>query len=284
MVNRCANCGSPLAGPFCHECGERVLVGKDWSVSRLLSDAFGQLADIDSRLLRSLRWLALRPGGLASEYFAGRRVPYLRPLQLFLLANVVYFFVQSWALFSGYNTPLASQVSQQVYSDYLPAEAWVAAKSSALNLGYADFEQVFNVRSDVLARTLVFLMVPALALFLSMILFRRPNRMVEHSVIAIHYYAFELLIIFSLFASVWPHLVFAVFTPDTLASYRSVAWVVLELGVEPIKGVYWYFTLRGFYGLERLPALALTVLVLAGLLLITFGYRLALLLATLWSL
>ncbi len=282
--DHCASCGAVLNGPFCHQCGERVLVDKDWSVSALISDAVSQLADLDSRLLRSLRWLVLRPGGLAGEFFAGRRVPYLRPLQLFVLANVVYFFVQSWAPFTGYNTPLASQIGQQIYSGIIPAEAWATDKASALNLGFAEFEEMYNVRSDVLARTLVFLMVPALALFLKLILFRQPNRPVEHTVVAIHYYAFELLIIFGVVASFWPHLVFAVFSLEALASYRSAAWVLMELGIEPIKGVYWYLTLRRFYGFARLPALALTLIVLAGLLLITFGYRLTLLLATLWSL
>lgn len=256
-----------------------MLVPEDWSVLRLLRDVFSQLFDVDSRLLRSLRWLVTRPGGLAAEYFAGRRNLYLRPLQLFVLANIAYFFIQSWALYSGYNTPLESQINYQVYSSLLPVESWAQAQAAAMNLSFEQFEVLYDIQSDFLARSLIFLMVPVLALVLALLFAARRTRMAEHLVVAAHYYAFELLVIFCVFAVIWPFVAYGLTT--ALAFLRPAAWALTEFGSEVIKGTYWYLTLRRYYGLGRLPAVLLALVILMALMLIVFAYRLALLWATL---
>src|SRR5690606_21479332 len=81
----CPSCGAGLTGRYCAECGERSTGRADLSLLAFLKDALYELANADSRVWRSLRSLLLQPGRLSEEYLAGRRRPWLGPVQLFLI-------------------------------------------------------------------------------------------------------------------------------------------------------------------------------------------------------
>ena len=87
---RCANCGAPLHGPFCAQCGQAVRP-LDPPVRHFAAEFAQELLDVDGRVPRSLRRLFFSPGFLTREYLAGRRVPWLTPLRLYLLASVAVF-------------------------------------------------------------------------------------------------------------------------------------------------------------------------------------------------
>ena len=74
-------CGAALHGPFCHACGERVLDPADLRLPAFLRHVAEGAFDLDSRLWRTFRELFRRPGLLTAEFMAGRRRPYLHPLQ-----------------------------------------------------------------------------------------------------------------------------------------------------------------------------------------------------------
>jgi Protein of unknown function (DUF3667) len=87
---RCANCGALLYGPFCAMCGQpdKPL---DPPVRHFAKELSQELLDVDGRVLRSFRRLFLSPGFLTREYLAGRRIPWLTPLKMYLLASVAMF-------------------------------------------------------------------------------------------------------------------------------------------------------------------------------------------------
>src|SRR5687768_16563949 len=89
----CSSCAAPLSGRFCAQCGERRIEPGEQTMRHFLRDSLADLASLDGKLLRTLRALIVRPGELTREFMDGRRVLYLRPLQLFLLANLIYFVV-----------------------------------------------------------------------------------------------------------------------------------------------------------------------------------------------
>jgi hypothetical protein len=86
----CLNCGETLLGSYCSHCGQED-VDLQRPLKQLAQDAVGDLLDLDTRLLRTLRPLFFRPGALTREYLAGRRVCFVPPLKMFLLASVVFF-------------------------------------------------------------------------------------------------------------------------------------------------------------------------------------------------
>jgi hypothetical protein len=88
---RCENCGAPLYGEHCHACGQPTK-GLVRHFSSVLGDFFDTVFNIDSRVLRTVWPLLIRPGYLSMEYFAGRRVRYVTPMRLFLFLSLIAFF------------------------------------------------------------------------------------------------------------------------------------------------------------------------------------------------
>lgn len=88
----CQNCQTPMNGPFCYQCGqhERSSVRH---AGLLLRDILHDVLNLDSRAIRTLKPLLLKPGYLTLEYFAGRRQRYVPPLRLYVIASLVFFLI-----------------------------------------------------------------------------------------------------------------------------------------------------------------------------------------------
>jgi hypothetical protein len=86
----CLNCGTALAGPFCHYCGQ-----PDRNLMRffpvLLRDFLEDFLDLDSRFMRTIKPLLFHPGRLTRDYLEGRRFRYTPPMRLYLFTSIVFF-------------------------------------------------------------------------------------------------------------------------------------------------------------------------------------------------
>lgn len=90
----CANCETPLAGAFCHACGQKAHLHD--KLKHLVEEFAEGIAHFDGRLWRTLPLLALNPGRLSREWMAGRRVRYVAPLHLFLFAVFLLFLIPNF--------------------------------------------------------------------------------------------------------------------------------------------------------------------------------------------
>ncbi len=90
-ARRCQNCGEPLLGEHCYSCGQPTK-GLVRHFSSIIGDFLDSVFELDSRILRTLGPLLLRPGYLSQEYFAGRRVRYVSPVRLFVFLSIITFF------------------------------------------------------------------------------------------------------------------------------------------------------------------------------------------------
>jgi len=96
----CENCATPLAGHYCHHCGQHAH-NPLRSFAHALEDIFESFWHLDGRIVRTLRDL-LFPGRLAARFLGGHRAPYVPPLRLFVVLSVLTFFVAQFAIhFSG---------------------------------------------------------------------------------------------------------------------------------------------------------------------------------------
>jgi hypothetical protein len=93
-TENCLNCGEVLTGQHCAHCGQRAKV-RVLSLGSLLRDLFGDLTEFDSRIWRTLRPLALKPGWLTTEYLRGRRTLYTPPFRMYLVLSVLFFLATS---------------------------------------------------------------------------------------------------------------------------------------------------------------------------------------------
>ena len=87
---RCSNCGTPLAGKHCAECGQKRDSGPP-TVGHFVGEGIESLTHADSRLWKTLWLLLSKPGFLTKEFFEGRRARYLPPIRLYIVLSVAFF-------------------------------------------------------------------------------------------------------------------------------------------------------------------------------------------------
>ena len=93
----CENCGAQLIGPYCAQCGQPAIDYRR-SFRHVVVDILDSFLNWDSKLFATIGLLIARPWQLTNEFIAGKRVRYLNPLRLYLLASILFFFaVTFWA-------------------------------------------------------------------------------------------------------------------------------------------------------------------------------------------
>ena len=88
----CLNCGTPLRGQYCGQCGQRAR-SRLISLWELIRDAFGDLFELDSRLWQTLIPLLIRPGKLTADYLQGKRARFMPPFRMYLVLSLLFFLV-----------------------------------------------------------------------------------------------------------------------------------------------------------------------------------------------
>jgi hypothetical protein len=89
-LTHCENCGAPLAGEFCSQCGQHAIDYRR-SIFRVLLDAADSFLNWDTKFLHTMNQLLIRPWQLTNDFNAGRRARYVHPLRLYLIASVIFF-------------------------------------------------------------------------------------------------------------------------------------------------------------------------------------------------
>ncbi len=85
----CRGCGRPAGPSFCGHCGQE-LEARRGPLLAVLRELLADWLSLDGRLLRTLTELA-HPGRLTTRYLEGKRITYLRPFRLYLIASLLLF-------------------------------------------------------------------------------------------------------------------------------------------------------------------------------------------------
>jgi len=85
----CLNCGTPLTGPHCHQCGQRAHVHR--TLGAFFHDFLHGVFHFEGKTWRTLPLLAWHPGRLTREYIDGHRASYVSPIALFLFVVFLTF-------------------------------------------------------------------------------------------------------------------------------------------------------------------------------------------------
>jgi hypothetical protein len=93
QLHNCPECETPLAGKYCHECGEKPPDAHDLTLKHFLHHGLHELTHFDSKIFRTLKSLIVTPGALTADYLAGRKKRYVLPLRLFLVIFALNFFL-----------------------------------------------------------------------------------------------------------------------------------------------------------------------------------------------
>ena len=166
----CTNCYQPLTGPFCSACGQdsETTLKYFWSVVlHLLDDIFS----FDSRVIRTLVPLLVKPAYITKEYFAGRRVRYVPPLRLYLFISIVFFlsitfFINNNIVDTNFvpalsNAEITKKLANQINSLELTQHGSPSEKTDeliqSLKQSLTDIEQLDNPTLSKTASALAFL-------------------------------------------------------------------------------------------------------------------------------
>lgn len=90
----CSDCGAPVSGKFCANCGQPTHVHR--SLLHLGEELLHGVMHFDGRIWRTLPLLLLNPGRLTREWIAGARTRFVSPLAIFLFTIFLMFFALSF--------------------------------------------------------------------------------------------------------------------------------------------------------------------------------------------
>src|SRR6266498_3786858 len=95
-LTQCENCGAQLqGGHWCGQCGQAA-VDYRRSFRHVVADVLESFLNWDSKFFTTIALLILKPWRLTNEFLAGKRVRYVNPLRLYLLASILFFFAVNY--------------------------------------------------------------------------------------------------------------------------------------------------------------------------------------------
>ncbi len=94
-LTHCENCGAELQGHWCAQCGQPAIEYRR-SFRYVLADLLHEFLNWDSKFFATIALVILKPWRLTNEFLAGKRVRYVNPLRLYLLASILFFFAVNY--------------------------------------------------------------------------------------------------------------------------------------------------------------------------------------------
>jgi hypothetical protein len=239
----CKNCHAPLSGPFCVNCGQAANVHVPTTLE-LMHELLEGLTHSDSRLWRTLKSLWFSPGKLTEEFIAGRRVAYLPPFRLYLIASILFFllasFMQPKAVVAQFDSsshaisPITN-CDDVNFNAIAPSHpAWNQRIRHACQAIVSDKgESLMHLAIGTMSKAM-FIFLPLIAL-LNMLMYWRPrHRYAEHLLFFVHlhamYFSVAVVMILALSAAqFWPTLQGTSDILGTLLGWSLPIYTVLAL-------------------------------------------------------
>jgi hypothetical protein len=164
-VSICPNCGSGMEQEqqYCGTCGQVVI--RNEGIGGFIEQFVGDYFTFDSKIVRSLVPLLVRPGVLTDEYMKGRRARYIAPLRMFIFLSILFFLVIGWSGGAGGNMA-PEDLQDHFFWD--------------------------NFFTSILPK-LFFLFLPLFALLVHLLYQERPRNFVKPFVLSAHFHAFVFL-------------------------------------------------------------------------------------------
>ena len=253
----CVTCGHEAQGSFCACCGEKRRGDHDFSLRHVLAEAAEAFFHVDSKIFLTLRTLVTRPGKLTSEFFLGRRKPYMSPLQTFFVCNLLFFVLQPLTgleilapgLHTFENNPTIKTMAVRLVDRRLAHDHLSRTNEQQFH----DFSTRFYRNAHLQAKSLILVLAPMLAVIIAILNVRRRRYFSQHLIFSLHVYAWWLLWLLANLV-----IVALVLVVSNLASehtdLRLFDLVVTSLEFGGL-GVYLFFASRQFYQDKLIPAL-----------------------------
>ncbi|MDB5230904.1 MAG: hypothetical protein JWN76_1709 [Chitinophagaceae bacterium] len=184
----CKSCGNNFEGKYCNNCGEKVYTEKDKSLLHLFKEFFHFISHFEGNFFTTLKTVLFNPGQLSMDFCSGVRKKYFKPLSYFLLLIIFYLL---FPYFQGLNMTLGAHISEGTHGRYaLQATKKVMQEH---HLTEAQIIQKFHEVSERVSKFLLFILIPAMAIFCSIVTFKKRRPLYDHFIFSIETNAFFLL-------------------------------------------------------------------------------------------
>jgi Protein of unknown function (DUF3667) len=91
----CKNCGHVFNGKICNQCGEKIFDEKQLTTKYFFHQVIDFFWHWESKVLKSIKLNFLKPGFITKENINGIRVPYAKPIQLYLVVAFLFYIIVS---------------------------------------------------------------------------------------------------------------------------------------------------------------------------------------------
>lgn len=236
---KCKNCSAELKGAYCQNCGEKAISDKDFSVLSLIKLSFSTITNFDSKFFKTFALLFFKPGKLPSEFISGKKKSYMQPFQVFVLANLFFFFFLTTS--DVFRNPSQwffkeEEIKQRV--ENLVAEKKISQEMIAAN---------YDNQSASLAKSAIIAIIPFFAFIMMIINVRKKYLFGKHLVFATHFLSF-LMIFMVLLSFVISVLPFANKYFFQIPIFSAIYIYLLFSQKNFYKDRYWLATIKSILG------------------------------------
>jgi hypothetical protein len=234
----CKTCGNNHPENYCPACGEKSFSTKQLSLKHFVEETFESFIHFDNKFLRTVKTLIAKPGQLTLDYTEGRRVYFMRPMQLFLVVNLVFFIM---AFHNMYSLTLPNYLNFRPFTNFntkhIIDEALIKTKHTL-----PEYTDIFNGKIKEISKTYIFLFIPIYGLMFRILFFKKKEYFVEHLVFATHFMSFVLLLtLVSLYLILLPY--FAITHNQPGSDFETIhSWFF-----EVVVALYAAFAIHRFY-------------------------------------
>jgi hypothetical protein len=219
-VTPCANCGTTVTIHYCPNCGQKHAEGR-LHMGYLLSEFAHNYLGTDSGFFFTVREMLVRPGHAVNEFLNGKRRPYLKPVQFYLLLLTLFFVVSE--LLNVNPLEMGDQVNRDL--GIQPGVELTSKKQ---------YQRLMEVLSTNM-KVIVTLLLLVLALTMKMLYRKRP-------------YTFTELLVFNLYVYGVSYLFSCLLTFLMVIQLPHSVHAVLNATIYLLSAVYVMWAIRQFYG------------------------------------
>ncbi len=239
----CINCGSPLSGNFCSNCGEKVFSDHDKTIGHFVHETFHFLTHLDGKFLTSLKAVFSKPGLLSLEYCRGIRKKYFKPVSLFLVGVIIYLF---FPLLQGLNMSYYENINTFSALHVYVVEDVAVKKAEKKNITTEELANRYDAKSPKVSKIMLLLLLPFSGLLLWLLFFRKREYLFDHLIMGTEINTVFLYMVFLfipllllLGGKIW----YLISGNDS--HYGDPVIVPLQI---VILSAYWSISFRKFYG------------------------------------
>jgi hypothetical protein len=237
---KCPSCGQNIVEKYCSACGEKKRVANDLTLKHFIEESIEGITHFDNKFFRSIKLLFFKPGALTLAFERGERVPYMKPMQLFVISNLLFFFLLGG--FNVFTVPLNTYLTYDNYVGIGTLETFNNKFGSHANV--ENVYILFNQKIIGQSKAFIFLFIPFIALSCFLLFFKKKKHFTLHLVFATHFFSFLLLFF----------MVYGFIIEEPVKKFTDISSDVTEIIalsiILPTILAYLVFSLRRFYKIK----------------------------------